>query len=58
MTVMTCIQGKERTFAEFEASVLSRKINYEFFPQKVAEKLVLMSQNIEKSVPRTLKIHM
>ena len=39
MTVMTCIQGKERTFAEFEASVLSRKRNYEFFPQKGGRKI-------------------
>jgi hypothetical protein len=41
MTVMTCIQGKERRFAEFEASILSRKRNCEIFAKKRwQEKLV------------------
>jgi hypothetical protein len=34
MTVMTCIQGKDRRFAKFEASTLSRKGKYEFYSEK------------------------
>jgi len=39
MTVMTCIQGKGRRFAEFEASILSSKGKYEFYSKKGGRKI-------------------
>jgi hypothetical protein len=39
MTVMTSIQGKKRRFAEFEASVLSRKRKYELCSKKGSRKI-------------------
>jgi hypothetical protein len=39
MIVMTFVQGKERRFAEFEASILSRKSEYEFYAKQGGRKV-------------------
>lgn len=36
--IYTCLQGMEKWFAEFEASILSRKRNYEFCALKGGRK--------------------
>jgi len=50
MTVMTCIQGKDRRFAKFEASTLSRKGKYEFYSEKGDTKISIWCHRVLKRV--------